>query len=152
MFSRFALVVPLAGLVLLAGACESTAPKKVAAAPAPLDPAACVTGSIDIYFNQWESELNDFSRDVIATAQHKMQGCVIEHVRIVGMADATGSDAANMEVSAKRAEAIADALAAGGWPRNRFDVRAAGEEGALVNGVNAPMRRRANVSVESRAP
>jgi outer membrane protein OmpA-like peptidoglycan-associated protein len=112
----------------------------------------CRDGSIDIYFNQWEYELNSFSKEVLTRAQGSLAGCRIEHVRIVGLADATGDEQANIEVSEKRTRSIADALEAGGWPRSQFELVAVGERGAVVNGIEAPMRRRANISVKASAP
>lgn len=143
----------------LAAACVSTnrpdeppPPIGVSAAPSPADPANCRDGSIDIYFNQWEYELNSFSREVLTKAQGSLAGCRIQHVRIVGLADATGDEQANIEVSEKRTKSIADALEAGGWSRSQFELIAVGERGAVVNGVEAPMRRRANISVKASAP
>jgi outer membrane protein OmpA-like peptidoglycan-associated protein len=118
----------------------------------PADAANCRDGSIDIYFNQWEYELNSFSRDVLTRAQGSLAGCRIEHVRIVGLADATGDEQANIEVSQKRTQSIADALEAGGWSRSQFELVAVGKRGAVVDGVEAPMRRRANISVKASAP
>jgi outer membrane protein OmpA-like peptidoglycan-associated protein len=46
-----------------------------------------------------------------------------------------------------RAQAIADALEAGGWPSDHFELAALGEAGATVDGVARPMRRRARVIV-----
>jgi peptidoglycan-associated lipoprotein len=153
---------PLLSAIAAAGlsaACVSTdrpdeppPPVGLAAAPSLADPANCRDGSIDIYFNQWEYELNSFSREVLTKAQGSLAGCRIEHVRIVGLADATGDERANIEVSVKRTRSIADALEAGGWPRSQFELVAVGERGAVVNGVEAPMRRRANISVKASAP
>ena len=143
----------------LATACVSTdqpdeppPPIGISAAPSPADPVNCRDGSIDIYFNQWEYELNSFSREVLTKAQGSLAGCKIEHVRIVGLADATGDEQANLEVSHKRTQTIADALEAGGWSRSQFELVAIGDRGAVVNGVEAPMRRRANISVKASAP
>jgi peptidoglycan-associated lipoprotein len=127
-------------------------PVGAAAALSPADPASCRDGSIDIYFNQWEYELNSFSREVLTKAQASLAGCKIEHVRIVGLADATGDEEANIEVSQKRIQTIAQALEAGGWSRSEFELVAVGERGAVANGVEAPMRRRANISVKASAP
>jgi outer membrane protein OmpA-like peptidoglycan-associated protein len=125
---------------------------RTTAALSPADPANCRDGSIDIYFNQWEYELNSFSREVLTKAQGSLAGCRIEHVRIVGLADATGDEEANIEVSQKRTQSIAEALEAGGWSRSQFELVAVGERGAVVDGVEAPMRRRANISVKASAP
>jgi outer membrane protein OmpA-like peptidoglycan-associated protein len=147
------------GVAGLTAACVSTdrpdeppPPIAISAAPSPADPANCRDGSVDIYFNQWEYELNSFSREVLTRAQGSLAGCRIEHVRIVGLADATGDEQANIEVSEKRTQSIANALEAGGWPRSQFELVAIGERGAVVNGVEAPMRRRANISVKASAP
>jgi peptidoglycan-associated lipoprotein len=149
--------IPVALALTAVCGCAANPPpseaKAAAAAPsAAVDPANCISGNFDIYFTEWEYKLNDISRKMIATAQDKLKGCVIEHVRIVGMADATGNSADNLKVSTQRTQEIADALAAGGWPRSTFELLAAGESGAVVNGVDAPMRRRANIAVKSRAP
>ena len=148
--------------VALVAACSSTGPpEKTAAEPSsfsataisPVDASACKDGSIDIYFNQWEYELNSFSKEVLTRAQASLAGCKIEHVRIIGLADATaGDEQASLEVSQKRTQTIADALEAGGWSRSQFELVAFGGRGAVVDGANAPMRRRANISVKASAP
>jgi outer membrane protein OmpA-like peptidoglycan-associated protein len=157
----FAVRTLIAATVLPAAACSSSSsPEKPAPGPttfsaaplSPLDASACKDGSIDIYFNQWEYELNSFSREVLARAQASLAGCRIEHVRIVGLADATGDDQASLEVSRKRTQTIAKALEAGGWSRSEFELIAIGERGAVVDGVETPMRRRANISVKASAP
>ena len=147
-------------VLALAAGCAAPADKPDApplpiastAALSPTDTVNCRDGSIDIYFNQWEYELNSFSREVLTKAQASLAGCRIEHVRIVGLADATGDEEANIEVSQKRTQTIAKALEAGGWSRAQFELVAVGERGAVVNGVEAPMRRRANISVKASAP
>jgi OOP family OmpA-OmpF porin len=73
-------------------------------------------------------------------------------VRIVGLADAVGDKASNQKVSQERANTIAAALEAGGWPRAEFEVLVYGEKGAMKHGVEKPMRRRASVTVEAGAP
>ncbi|HEX5008257.1 MAG TPA: OmpA family protein [Hyphomonadaceae bacterium] len=148
-------------VVAMVAACSSASSQKTvsgptsfsAAAISPVDASSCRDGSIDIYFNQWEYELNSFSREVLTKAQASLAGCRIEHVLIIGLADATaGDEQASLEVSQKRAQTIADALEAGGWSRSQFELVAIGGRGAVVDGVNAPMRRRANVSVKVSTP
>ena len=145
-------LMPAAGCVSSDRPDATPPPIGAAATISPADPGSCRDGSIDIYFNQWEYELNSFSREVLTRAQGSLAGCRIEHVRIVGLADATGDEQANIEVSEKRTRSIADALEAGGWSRSQFELIAVGERGAIVNGVEAPMRRRANISVKASAP
>jgi len=70
-------------------------------------------------------------------------------VRIVGLAGARGDETDNMNVSMARAEAIAAALEAGGWPADNFELVAMGEANATVDGVARPMRRRAHIIVQA---
>ena len=155
---QYSVCTAIAAAALIAACTSSGKPDAVpppvgsAASLSPADAANCRDGSVDIYFNQWEYELNSFSREVLTRAQGSLAGCRIEHVRIVGLADATGDEQANIEVSEKRTQSIADALEAGGWSRSQFELVAVGERGAIVNGVEAPMRRRANISVKASAP
>lgn len=145
---RATLAAPLACLL---AACASPDPA-VKTAAAPVDASSCHSGSFDIYFGEWDASLSDASREMLATAQKKFAGCVIENVRIVGMADASGDYNSNMEISDRRARVVADALNEGGWPKSKLELRSAGEEGATVDGVQQPMRRLARVTVVARAP
>jgi peptidoglycan-associated lipoprotein len=114
--------------------------------------AGCHNRSVDVYFEEWNSELNTHSRALLRTLQESLRPCHINGVRIVGMADAVGDSEANIEVSRKRSELIARFLQDGGWRRSKFDVVAIGERGAVVNGSEKLMRRRATVSVSASAP
>jgi peptidoglycan-associated lipoprotein len=143
--------IQVAILCALLGACASTKEAKVAA-PAPAL-THCGPQQMVFYFGSWDTTLNDLSQKEITLVQKKLAGCSIDAVRIVGMAGAPGDEEANMEVSRKRAETVADALAAGGWPRDRFAIEVRGEAGATTSdGLDKPMRRRAEVSVAASAP
>ena len=120
-------------------ACLLAASAAPTAAAAPQQPPDCLSGTFDIYFDEYEAELPRASREVLNTAQKRLKGCVIEQVIIVGMAGAKGGEQANMDLSIKRVGAIADALAEGGWPRDKFELRAAGEAGATTP-TGAPSR------------
>ncbi len=123
----------------------------LAAAPpaAPASASACYERGFDIYFESWEADLNAAARATIAEMQRELAGCAIAKVRIVGLAGALGDEAANLDVSQRRAGAIADALEQGGWTRATFEILAVGEAGANSDLGAAPMRRRANVHVEA---
>ena len=117
------------------------------------DPTACHAGTFDIYFEPWHAELSPEAKAIIKSAQRGLAGCKIDHVRIVGLADAVGSAEENMKISQERANTIAAALAAGGWPRDKFEVLAHGDEKATTDsGLMKPMRRRARVTVEASNP
>ncbi len=83
----------------------------------------------------------------------QLQGCRIKHVKVTGLADArSGTAAANQTVSEQRARAVAEALAGAGLPAPAFDIEASGAQGAVVGGVNDPLRRRTEVLIEVVAP
>jgi outer membrane protein OmpA-like peptidoglycan-associated protein len=157
---RIKLICGMPVLALLMGGCTTEGGDVATAAPAAApvalndpDPEACHERSFSVYFGEWETEVGPEGRTVISAAQEAFAGCVIHHVRIVGLAGAKGDEATNIEVSQKRAEAIADLLAAGGWSRDRFELVAVGEQGAtLDNGVAKPMRRAARVEIAAATP
>lgn len=138
-----------ATLTALAG-CASTAPRPV---PANFDPASCYVRDFDVYFEDSEADLSVEARDAIAAINQALDGCQIEHVRVVGLAGARGPADQNMEVSTQRAEVVGAYLArTTHWPRGVYDLRAAGEEGAMTEDGPMPMRRRAHITVTASAP
>jgi outer membrane protein OmpA-like peptidoglycan-associated protein len=121
--------------------------------PATAQPAICMNRDFNVYFDEWKSDLTPEARETIAVVQHDLQGCVIGRVRIIGLAGARGNDVDNLNVSMARAQAIAAALAQGGWPADHFEVVALGEQNAMDDeGTARPMRRRASVSVQAAPP
>ncbi len=145
--ARLAAIVASAMLVL--SACETMG---ILPASAQTPPVQCDDKEFSVYFDEWQAELTQDARDAIAMVQRELQGCAIEHVRIVGLAGARGDETDNLNVSMARAEAIAAALEQGGWPAERFELVARGEAGATVGGVAAPTRRRASISVHAAPP
>lgn len=141
----------VATLCALLSACASTTTTKVAAPVSTLT--NCGPQKLVFYFGSWETALNEIAQKEIAMVQSKLAGCAIDSVKIVGMAGAPGDVEANMDVSRKRADTVADALAAGGWPRDRFAIEVRGEDGATTSdGLDKPMRRRAEVTIAASAP
>lgn len=113
-------------------------------------PPACASQRFEIYFADGEARLTGPARQAIGMTATQLQGCNIRAVRVLGLADARGGAAANMSLSERRAQTVAEALAGAGWPAPMFDVSAAGDAGAATpEGVSAPMRRRTEVLVEA---
>jgi outer membrane protein OmpA-like peptidoglycan-associated protein len=134
---------------VLLGACATTEADRP-----PFDPAACYEREFNVYFEGQSTQISPAAREVIAAMGDTLHGCRIDRVRIVGAADAFGGDISNEEVSEIRAQVLADYLARRiGWPRSRMEVAAAGERGAVTQeGLNVPMRRRAQITVTASAP
>lgn len=117
------------------------------------DPSACADKRFEVYFVPDRATLTDAARQAIGMTATQLQGCQIKHVKVTGLADArSGSAAANQSISEQRARAVAEALAGAGLPAPAFDIEASGAQGALVGGVNDPLRRRTEVLIEVVAP
>lgn len=113
-------------------------------------PSACAAQRFEIYFADGEARLTEPARQAIGLTAAQLQGCQIKSVKVLGLADARGGAAANQSLSERRATAVAEALAAAGWPSPAFEVGAAGDDGAVnAAGVREPLRRRTEVLVDA---
>lgn len=111
---------------------------------------ACADTSFSIYFDKGEADLSAPARDLVADAAGRLRGCAIKGVRVVGLADAEGPAAQNLELSATRAAHVVEAFAAHGWPKPEFEIAAGGEAGATTpSGQATPLRRRVEVFVDA---
>jgi outer membrane protein OmpA-like peptidoglycan-associated protein len=132
-------------LLLLMGGCATV---ENARARLVRPPATCADQTVSIYFEADSAELTREGRMLIAQAASATAGCRVASVDVLGLADAVGTPAANLELSKKRAEAVAQALSANGLPAAEFRVGAAGDAGALTaKGQTRPLRRRVDVTV-----
>lgn len=114
------------------------------------EPSPCTTKRFEVYFADSEARLTEPARQAIGMTAAQLQGCDIRKVQVLGLSDARGGATANQSLSERRAQAVAEALAAAGWPAPVFDVDAGGEEGAVTEaGVREPMRRRTEVVIEA---
>ena len=115
------------------------------------NPAACAAKRFEVYFDQDQARLTVAAREAISLTATQLQGCDVTKVQVLGLADArTGTAASNQSLSERRARSVAEALAGVGLPAPAFEVAAAGAEGAVVNGVNDPLRRRTEVMIEAK--
>ena len=115
------------------------------------NPAACAAKRFEVYFDQDQARLTTAARQAIGLTAAQLQGCDVTRVQVLGLADArTGTAASNQSLSERRARSVAEALAGVGLPAPAFEIAAAGAEGAVVNGVNDPLRRRTEVVIEAR--
>ncbi len=114
------------------------------------EPSPCTAKRFEVYFADSEARLTEPARQAIGMTAAQLQGCDIRKVQVLGLADARGGATANQGLSERRALAVAEALAAAGWPAPVFEVDAAGEAGAVADtGVREPMRRRTEVLIEA---
>lgn len=82
--------------------------------------------SIKILFNHDRSELLPEGETRLVHLGQTLSQSGILHARLDGYADASGEEAYNKQLSLKRAERVADALAKGGIPRGYLQTRGLG--------------------------
>lgn len=112
--------------------------------------ASCGERRFNVYFDTRNADLNPESRKALDAAQRSLQGCVVVHVRIVGLTGAKAPPTQAEQLSERRAQVVADALVLGGWPRDRMELVPIGEKGARLAEAEKPLRRRVHVVVQSR--
>jgi peptidoglycan-associated lipoprotein len=144
---RIALTTGLVAVVALGGCAMGARRSMVRAEP------VCRDVSVPIYFDAGASRLTRDGRRVIAMAAADARGCSVDKVQVMGLADAEGEAAANLELSKARAASVSDALVRAKLPPAEFDVAAAGQAGAVTKaGAAQPLRRRADVVLKLSAP
>lgn len=115
--------------------------------------ARCADLTVQIYFEPDSAEVTKDGRAVLQAAAGQTKGCKVASVSVLGLADAAGAPAANLELSKRRADAVARALAATGLPAAEFDTAGAGQAGAVTaSGDTRPLRRRADVTLKMHTP
>ena len=111
-------------------------------------PEKCGDLTFPVYFESFGAGLTRAAHQTISEAGRPNQGCKVVRVDVVGLADYRGTPNANLDISRKRALAVAKALSKAGLPEPTFGVVAAGESGAIGEGGRAElMRRRAEVTI-----
>jgi peptidoglycan-associated lipoprotein len=115
------------------------------------NPAACGAKRFEVYFDQDQARLTAAARQAISLTATQLQGCDVTKVQVLGLSDArSGTAAANQTLSEQRARSVAEALVGVGLPAPAFEVAGGGADGAKVNGVNDPLRRRTEVVIEAK--
>jgi OmpA-OmpF porin, OOP family len=150
------------------------APRPVAqAAPpqpaAPAQPAPAQPTELRVFFDWDKATLDQTAIQVLDTATRQMRSAMggtpgaaagasagaggPTIVIVEGHADKSGPDDYNMRLSQRRAEAVRQALIERGWPAERIEIRAMGEEVPLVetaDGVREPANRRVRIAFQTR--
>lgn len=111
-------------------------------------PPRCADATVQIYFEPDSDVVGPEGQAVIGQAAETARGCRVEEVEIVGLADAVGAPAANLELSKRRAQSVLASLAAAGLPASDFRLAGAGQAGAVTaDGKAQPLRRRADITL-----
>jgi peptidoglycan-associated lipoprotein len=115
--------------------------------------ATCEGVTVPVYFEPDQATLTRDGQRVIAAAARQARGCEVKSVKVVGLADAVGDPAANLELSKQRAASVASAISKAGLPAANFDVEAFGQAGSVApDGSVRPVRRRADITLDLAKP
>ncbi len=126
------------------GACSTTMTRdRIVAAPD-----VCRDLVIPIYFESDEAAVTPDGRRLLTAEARRVQGCEVGAISVLGLADAAGDPAANLELSRQRAASVADAIVKAGFPGDRIDTSAVGQAGAVTAQGQVPVRRRADVTIK----
>lgn len=110
-------------------------------------PPRCHDATVPVYFGKGVAELTPDGRRAIVEAARDTRGCQVNSVNVMGLADAGGDPAANLELSRKRAASVSAALAQAGLASARLEVAADGDLAAVTpDGKVDPLRRRTDVT------
>jgi len=102
-------------------------------------------------FFDWDStKLSDASLNVLEQARDSFKAKQATRVTATGHTDTSGSEAYNMALSLRRANAVKDALVKLGVPAAAITTVGRGEQGLLVptgDGVREPQNRRVEITI-----
>lgn len=100
-----------------------------------------------VFFDWSKADLTDRARQIIGEAASS-RGAGVTRIEVNGFTDRSGPAEYNMELSIRRANAVAAELVRRGVPRNEIVTRGFGEENNLVptaDGVREPQNRRVEI-------
>ena len=140
------LLVTMAAAFLLTACAE---PKPAASPPPPPPPAA---QAFMVFFDWDSTKLSDASMNVISQAAGAYKSKQGARITATGHTDTSGTEAYNMALSLRRANAVKDALVRGGVPATAISVVGRGEQGLLVptgDGVREPQNRRVEIAIQA---
>ena len=141
------LVGSLAAVALVATGCASGGPK---VSPMAMANSGCADVNFPIYFAKGSDVLSDAARQAISAGAGEVKACRVSEVDVFGLADMDGPASQNLELSRRRAQIVAQALAGSGFPQPLFDVKGLGESNArTATGAPALLPRKALGELQS---
>ena len=101
-----------------------------------------------VFFDWSKADLTDRARQIIGEAAAARSNTGVTRIEVNGFTDRSGPASYNMQLSIRRANAVAAELVRRGVPRNEIVTRGFGEENNLVptaDGVREPQNRRVEI-------
>lgn len=106
-------------------------------------PARCETMNFPVYFRDNSDALTGPAMQTISATATRAKGCKVAAVEVIGLGDAKGTASQNLDLSKRRAQAVADALKANGFPTPTYVEG----EGGASNGPPNPSQQGAQVRI-----
>ncbi len=135
-------------------ACQSHGPRAMSAkGPLIQSASPCIDFSQTLYFEAGQATVTRQAEKLINLAATRTRGCRVTGVAVVGLSDAPGDPAANLELSRRRGEAVKSVLHRHGYDAVEIQVAAVGDSGAqTAAGQSKPVRRRAEIAFHLAPP
>ena len=106
-------------------------------------PPRCETMNFPVYFRDNSDALTGPAMQTINATATRAKGCKIAAVEVIGLGDAKGTASQNLDLSQRRAQAVADALKANGFPTPSY----VDGEGGAANRPARPSKQGAQVRI-----
>ncbi|HLZ10612.1 MAG TPA: OmpA family protein, partial [Chloroflexota bacterium] len=116
--------------------------------PPPATPVALAPKNYLVFFDFNLSDLTSQAKSIVDQAAANAVSAKVTRIDVTGHTDTVGSDAYNMRLSRRRAEAVAAELEARGIPSGEIGIYAKGKRDLLVptaDGVREPQNRRVQI-------
>ena len=108
----------------------------------------CQDTSVTFYFEPSSETLTSAGQQIVTLTAKRLQGCKVKELRLVGLADPTGSPELNLTLSKHRADNVLEAFVRAGLPVPKYTLVAAGDKGAVsASGAVVPVRRQVDATV-----
>lgn len=115
---------------------------------APQVASRCRDTTVTLYFESGSETLTDDGAQIVTMTAHRLQGCPVRELSLVGLADPKGSPEINLTLSQHRADNVLAAFVHAGLPVPKYTLVAAGEKGSVApNGAVEPVRRQVDATV-----
>jgi len=130
------------------------APAKASAAPRPEEIAPANDPALYmVFFDFDKSDLSPEARGIVANAAKAIAAGHLAKIKIDGYTDTSGTDRYNLNLSARRGEAVRQELVRDGVPPDTISIEGKGEANPLQktsDGVREPQNRRATIDLMGR--
>ncbi|HLG87904.1 MAG TPA: OmpA family protein [Alphaproteobacteria bacterium] len=116
--------------------------------PPPPPPPAPTVRNYLVFFDFDKSDLTPEARRIVDQAASNSKTANVTQINVTGYTDTVGSEAYNMRLSRRRAEAVAAELEANGIQRSEMEIVGKGKHDLLVptaDGVREPQNRRVQI-------